>query len=317
MNKNDLEYSIVTSVFNDGYLARNFCKKIDKTFKNFLHSNILSNKIEVIFINDGSSDNSLKELIQLAKEYNYIKVIDLSRNFGQHAALSAGFFVCNGKIVIRTNIDMQDDPLEIPSLIKYLKKNDYDLVSGFYSYRRGPYLNKLTSQLFFLFFRAIVGLKFPENLSSMRIMNRDFIDAYNLLSEKFRFPQGTDSSLGFRQGFLKITHHNRIDRKSSYSHYKRLKMAVDGILYYSDKPLKFMAFSGFFISFCGFVFGIYLIVEKILGKNYLPGYVSLASIALLAFGIQILSMGILGLYISKIFNEVKNRPLYIIRKIYT
>lgn len=315
-SQNNLKFSIVVPIYNDGYLADALCKEIDIVFKDYLATNDLSPILELIFVNDGSKNDSLITLLNLSKSYNFLKIIDLSRNFGQHSAIACGFKESNGEIVVRMNVDMQDPPAVLPKLIRILENEDCDLVVGQYEQRNSPLTNKVTSYMFFQLFRFMTGLDVPHNTSPMRVMNRKFINAYNLLTEKSRFPQGLDIWLGYKHKYVSISHQKRVDDKSSYSFAARLSLAVVGILYFSDRPIKFVAYLGFLTALLGIILGIYIIFGKLLGNDYLPGFATLASLGLIAFGLQVGSLGLVGLYIGKIFTEVQNRPIYLIRKIY-
>lgn len=313
-----IKYSIVTSVYRDGYLARDFCSEITKIFCDFTRKspNELINFIELIIVNDGSADDSLSLLLALRSDYPFLKIVDLSRNFGQHEALACGFRLATGEYIVRMNIDMQDPPHEIPKLLAEIEKGEWDIVIGRYTQRRSPLLNRLTAYLYFEAFRLLTGQKVVQRTSPMRVMNRTFLDAYNALTEKSRFPQGLDGWLGFRQKYVEIEHCARTAGVSAYNTSSRMKLALSGILYFSDKPLRIIGHSGLILALMGLFLGIGVIIQKTFGTSLLPGYASLAAIALLGFGVQIAFMGVLGLYIGKIFREVQNRPLYIIRKVY-
>ena len=211
---------------------------------------------------------------------------------------------------------MQDPPSEIPAILEAMKEGDYDLVVGQYADRRSPLLDRLTAWLYYSAFRLLTGFNTPQNTSALRAMNRRFVDAYNELTEKSRFPQGLDQWLGFRHKYVRIEHRARIDKRSSYAFWSRFRLALNGVLYFSDRPLQLVATGGFLVSASGMALALYVIAEKLLGMDYLPGYASLASIGLVAFGIQVGCIGLLGLYIAKIFREVQNRPLYVIRESY-
>jgi dolichol-phosphate mannosyltransferase len=272
--------------------------------------------MELIFVNDGSRDASLETLLALQQQYDFVRVIDLSRNFGQHAAIACGMQQARGDVVLRMNVDMQDPPSEIPKLLRVLELEDVDLVVGQYTTRNSPLVNRLTAHLYFRMFKLMTGFDTPQNTSPLRAMNRRFVGAYNALTEKSRFPQGLDQWLGFRHRYVEIEHRERADKRSSYNLWSRLKLAANGILYFSDRPLQLMASAGFVLALAGVCLGGYVVTERLFGSNFLPGYASLVSIALLAFGIQLGCTGLVGLYIAKIFKEVQNRPLYVIRTVF-
>lgn len=311
-----MEYSIVVPIFNDGYLAADLALEIQRVMSLHLQSASLSDEVELIFVNDGSANESLDELIALRNRFDFVRVIDLSRNFGQHQAIACGIREARGKIVVRMNVDMQDPPAAIPKLLTAMKETDSDLVVGQYSSRNSPFVDKITSYIFFAIFGFLTGYKIHSNTSPLRAMSRRYVDAYNRLTEKSRFPQGLDHWLGFKHQYVEIVHQKRADKRTSYTFFSRLRLAIDGVLYFSDRPLKFVALGGIALSFLGILLSIWIIAEKIFGDGLLPGYASLASISLIAFGVQLSCTGVLGLYIGKIFKEVQNRPLYLIRTIF-
>jgi dolichol-phosphate mannosyltransferase len=311
-----IQYSIVVPIYGDGYLAHALCAELERVMSGYVGSAALQDRLELIFVNDGSRDDSLDALLKSRARFAFVRVIDLSRNFGQHCAIACGMRDARGEIVLRMNVDMQDPPSAIPLLLDTLKQGRHDLVAGQYSTRKSPLLNRLSAYLYFLLFRFFTGFDTPQNTSPLRAMSRRFVDAYNGLTEKSRFPQGLDQWLGFRHKYVEIEHRSRADGRSAYGFWSRLRLAVNGILYFSDRPLQLVALAGFVLAFLGILLAGYIATEKLLGVDYLPGYASLASLGLIAFGIQLGCTGLVGLYIAKIFREVQNRPLYIVREKY-
>ncbi len=306
-----MKYSVVVPIYSDAYLARALCEELARVFAS------IPGGMELVFVNDGSPNDSLTTLIALAQEFNFVRVIDLSRNFGQHSALACGYHEARGEIVIRMNVDMQDPPSELPKLLAVFQAEDADLVVGQYAQRNSPITTKLSAWCYYAVFKFMTGLKAEQNTAPLRIMSRRFITAYNTLTEKSRFPQGLDLWLGFRQYYVEIEHRERVDKKSSYTFVKRLSLALNGLLYFSDRPIKMVIAGGFVASLFGFLLGAYIIFERLAGAaSYLPGYASLAAIALFTSGIQLTALGLIGLYIGKIFKEVQNRPLYLVREHY-
>jgi glycosyltransferase involved in cell wall biosynthesis len=309
-----LKYSFVVPIYNDAYLAADFCQEYQKTFEQYLGVSPIHQQVELIFVNDGSSDNSISVLKKLPAVYSFVKVIDLSRNFGQHIAIACGFREAKGQFVGRMNVDMQDPPGEIPKLLNVIQNEDVDLVVGKYDLRYSSAFNRYTARIFFLFFNWLTGQNTPQNSAPLRIMNRTFLDAYNQLNEKSRFPQGLENWLGFKHKYIRTAHQPRIDNRSSYNFKKRLKLAFEGAISFSDRPLRIMVYTGFIITAIGFGFVILVIIQKFIYNSIIPGYTSIISIVTFLAGLQILVIGITGLYIGKILLEVQNRPVYLIRE---
>lgn len=311
-----MELSIVISIYRDGYLARACAAELARVCSVYLGADQLEERFELIFVNDGSTDDSLQRLLEVKNEFKFVKVVDLSKNFGQHAALASGFRLARGTYVLRMNVDLQDPPSEIPKLLDEISTGQYDLVVGQYSERNSPWMNRLTAFLYFETFRLLTGLDVPQRTSPLRVMNRAFIGAYNSLTEKSRFPQGLDQWLGFRHKYVEILHRPRADGKSSYNFWSRMQLALTGVLYFTDRPLKLIGYFGLLMAVLGLLLGTGIVIQKLTGDSLLPGYASLAAIALIGFGVQIGCIGLLGLYIGRIFREVQNRPLYIVREVY-
>lgn len=316
MSSNANFYSFIVPIYNDGYLAHDLCEQIEEVMKKYLNISDLSEKIELIFINDGSKDRSLQELITLKKRFNFLKIINLSRNFGQHQAIACGYKEAKGNIIIRLNVDMQDHPRDIPLFLREIENGTADCVIGQYSNRKSPKINKLTSKLYFHVFKLLTGIDVPLNTSPLRVMSRRYINGYNLLKESHRFPQGLDGWLGFRCHYIPLTHYSRKDKASSYNFFSRTKLAINGILYFSDRPIKLVIYIGILCSLIGFVGGAKLVFDKLFNNNVIMGYTSIITVVLVAFGIQLSVTGLIGLYIGKVFTEVKGRPLYIIENEY-
>jgi dolichol-phosphate mannosyltransferase len=305
-----LKYSVVIPIYNDAYLARDCCIETAKVF------DTITGDFEILFINDGSKNDSLDVLVALSKEFSFVRVVELARNYGQHNALACGYKEARGEVVIRMNVDMQDPPSELPKLLKVFEAEDADLVVGQYATRKSPLTTKFSAWCYYALFKFMTGLNAEQNTSPMRVMSCRFIAAYNNLTEKSRFPQGLDLWLGFRQRYVEIEHRERVDKKSSYNFWSRFSLAVTGLLYFSDRPIKMVIVFGFIMGIIGFLIGGCILFGKVMGFDLLPGYASLAAIGLFTFGIQLTCLGLIGLYIGKIFKEVQNRPLYLVREHY-
>lgn len=308
--------TVVVPIYHDAYFAEAFCKELQHVMQKLLSKKDIKKIVELIFVNDGSTDNSLDTLLNLAKKYSFIKVIDLSRNFGQHAAIACGLLESKGEIVLRANVDMQDPLDQIPRFLSVMKKEECDLVIGQYKKRNSRIITKIHSYFFYHFFNFLTGFKIPQNTSALRAMSRKYVEEYNKLTEKSRFPQGLDHWLGFKHKYIKIDHKKRIDNKSSYSFYSRMKMSIDAIIYFSERPLILIVLFGFLLALVGFILVAGLILKKFIGIDFIPGYLSTISILVLFFGAQFFSFGVVGLYVAKTFREVQNRPLFIIRDRY-
>jgi dolichol-phosphate mannosyltransferase len=306
-------YSVVVPIYNDGELAADFCRELKLAFAERLADRI-DTDLEVVFVDDGSRNDSVEVLKRLPADYPFVKVIALSRNFGQHIAISCGYRHTRGRFVAYLNVDQEDPPNQILPLADALEKNGWDIVGGLYSKRDVPFLARVTSYLFNIFLNYLTGYDQPTNASTLRVMTRRFIDAYNGLVEKSRYIPGLEMWLGFKYGRLPVTHQKRRRGKSSYNFSRRLRMAVESIISFSDFPLRFAVKLGFVVTALGALLVSALIIDKLFFRELLPGYVSTITAVVLLGGIQVMVTGVASLYIGRILAEVQGRPLYVIRE---
>ena len=309
-------YSFVVPIYNDGVLVDRFCAEFQTIFQTYLGLEQIDPLVELIFVNDGSRDDSAQLLRAACDRYAFAKAISLSRNFGQHIAISCGYRHATGDYVGMLNVDMEDPPDQIPLFLEFLQRGDHDIVYGLYERRDVSLSQRLSSAVFNVLLNRLTGANFPLNTSTLRVMNRRFLDAYNGLVEKSRYIPGLELWLGFRHGYVVVRHQRRTEGRSSYNVRRRFRMAVDSIISFSDLPLRMVVAVGFLVAGIGFLLLLTLVVEKLSGKDFLPGYVSTVSIVAFMGGIQILVVGLASLYVGRILREVQNRPLYVIQDTY-
>jgi dolichol-phosphate mannosyltransferase len=308
-----LQYSFVVPIYNDGKLAESFCQEFLKVFQGYLKETDIEKHVELIFVDDGSTNDSFDELVKITQKYNFSRIIQLSRNFGQHIALSCGYRNSTGQYVGMLNVDMEDPPNEIPNLIERIKKGNCDIVHGLRKKPAGPLLNRISSNSFHLVLNFLTGHRVPLNVSTLRVMNRRFANSMNAFTENSRYLPGLELWLGFKREYIPIAHQLRKQGKSSYNFIKRLKMAFESVISFSDLPLRLVATFGFIIAALGFVLTGYMIISKLFLVNVRPGYTSTVSLIVFLGGVQIFVIGLGSLYIGRILKEVQNRPLYVVR----
>jgi dolichol-phosphate mannosyltransferase len=306
-----IEYSFVVPVYRDSELAGEFCAEFDRVFRGWLGKESIADDVELIFVNDDGTDATGVELKRMCDQYPFVKLINLSRNFGQHIALSCGYQHAQGRYVGMLNIDMEDPPDQIPVLLEALKKGPYDIMFGLRKVRQRP-----TSRLFHWLLNRLTGYQVPLNTSTLRVMSRPFVDAYNELVEKSRYIPGLEMWLGFRRGYVDVSYRSRSKGQSSYNLTRRLRMAIEAIVSFSDLPLRLVVRLGALIAAVGFALILYLGVSKLFFTEYQPGYTSTMSAIVFLGGVQILVTGVASLYIGRILREVQNRPLYVVRDSY-
>lgn len=317
VNKSHPTYSFVVPIYNDAELAADFCAEFESTFQSYLGVKDISGQVELIFVNDGSPKvNTMQVLYQVCDRYPFAMAIELSRNFGQHVALSCGYAHATGDYVGMLNVDMEDPPDQIPLLLNVLKSSDVDIVTSLRVNVKRRWRESFTSHYFNLVLNKLTGYDVPLNVGTLRVMNRRFIDAYNRLTETSRFIPGLEQWLGFKHDYLATRHAPRRKGKSSYNLQRRLLMALEAIVSFSDIPLRMTALLGAGIAALGLLMGLVLLIGRLIRSDFLPGYLSTIIVIVFLGGVQILVTGMASIYIGRILKEAQDRPLYIVRDVY-
>lgn len=272
---------------------------------------------ELIFINDGSTDDTLAKLLELQKSDLRIRILDLSRNFGKEAALTCGIEYARGRAIIPIDVDLQDPPELISDMLN-LWQNGFDVVLAQRIDRSSDHwLKRKTANWFYAIFNLFSNIKIPPNVGDFRLMDRKVVDALKQLPERRRFMKGLFAWLGFRQVIIPYTRRPRSKGKSKFSGWKLWNFALEGITSFSDIPLQIWTYIGFVIALISFLYGLFIIGKVLLFGRDVPGYASLMTVILFLGGIQLMGLGILGRYLGGVYSETKKRPLYIVRKEYS
>lgn len=308
-----MEYSFVVPVFNDHYLLGDFCAELRRVMRAYVGGEI-EGRVELIVVDDGSAVFDRAAMEALCRSHPFVRVVRLSRNFGQHIALSCGYRLARGKYVGMLNADMEDHPDQIPLLLDRIRESDLGIVHGLRRRRQGKLSIRLTSYAFYTLLNKLTGYDVPLNVATLRVMSRQFVDAYNALAESSRYIPGLEMWLGFPRAYVPIDHRNRTQGTSTYRFRTRLRMAIDSILSFSDLPLKFVAVGGLIVALVGLLLAVGLIISKLAFIDYTPGYASTTALIVLLGGVQILVVGVASLYIGRILREVQHRPLYVIQE---
>lgn len=267
---------------------------------------------ELVFINDGSVDQSLTLLLQLAAQDARVRYIDLSRNFGHQIAVTAGLDSASGEAVVIIDADLQDPPELIPALYQKMQTG-YEVV---YALRRGrlgeSVAKKYTAKLFYRLLARITHINIPIDTGDFRVISRKVVEALRLMPEQNKFLRGQISWVGYRQTFLEYDRAGRAGGTTGYTYGKMLRLAFDAITAFSDAPLRFATLSGFAVSGVAFLVIIYTFYSRFITHDYQPGWASLMVSILFLGGVQLIAVGIIGEYLARLSSDVRRRPLYII-----
>ena len=267
---------------------------------------------EIIFVNDGSSDKSLEKIKQLNQKDDRIKFISFSRNFGHQIAVTAGLDKSKGDAVVIMDGDLQDPPEVIPKMYSKYKEG-YEVVYGQRLKRKGESIfKKITAKFFYRILKKITNVNIPVDTGDFRLIDRKIVNDLKNMPEQNKFLRGQIAWLGYRQTSVFFERDERKFGKTGYPFSKMLKFALDGITGFSDVPLQFVTKTGIFISFISFLVILYAIFSHFILERTITGWTSLIISSMFIGGVQLISVGIIGEYISRINKNVQNRPLYII-----
>ncbi len=272
-------------------------------------------KYDVIFVDDGSDDSTYDKIKELTSKYYNVSGISFSRNFGKEAAILAGLKETDSDLVIVMDADLQHPPEVIPEMIKGIVEEGYDIVTTRRTSRKGePYFRTLMSKRFYKLINRLSDTKIVDGAQDFRIMTRQVVDSVLELDEYHRFSKGIFSWVGYDVKYIGVDSYKRIEGKSSWSFWSLFRYAIEGVISFSTKPLKFVTVFGAIISFLSFLYLIQIIIEVLILGKVTPGYASIIAVVLFLGGIQLLSLGVIGEYISRTYIQVKKRPHYFIKK---
>lgn len=303
-----LELSIVIPVMNEEDNVRPLYDRLKKTL------NKITSSHEIIFVDDGSTDKTIKAIQDLRQLDDSVKYVSFSRNFGHEMANSAGFRKACGEAVVIIDGDLQDPPELIEDM--YLKyKDGYDVVyAKRASRKKESLLKKWTSKMFYRFMKFMSYVELPLDTGDFRLLSRRVVNEINQMNEHNRFFRGITHWVGFNVTYVTFNRDGRHAGETKYNYFKLIRLAIDAILSFSDKPLRLFSVFGISMSLFSFLFMIFWVIYKIVTDNPIAGWTSTITIILFFFGILMMQISILGEYIARIYEEVRSRPLYIISK---
>ena len=299
--------SIVVPCYNEEESVGIFIKEIQKV--------LADHNFEVIYINDGSSDNTLNEIKDIADANPNVKYISFSRNFGKESAIYAGLKNSTGDLICVMDVDLQHPPSLLPEMIETISNEDYDVVAARRISRKGESkIKSFFSRLFYKFFNKISKMNLKEGATDYRVMTRQVVDAILQLPEYNRFSKGLFQWVGFNTKWIDYENIERIAGETTWSFWGLVKYSMSGIIAFTTLPLSISIFLGTIFSIIAFIYMLFIIAKNLLYSDPVQGFATIMCAILLLGGIQLLSIGILGKYLEKTYAETKNRPIFIVKE---
>ena len=303
-----VEISVVTSLYKSGSYLRDFFERHIKCF------NELNLSYEFVLVDDGSPGNDVSVVHELGKTFHNIKLIELSKNFGQQSAMYAALEAANGAYVLALDCDLEEEPENFLKMYEMMQLDSgIDVVFGVTKQRTGGLYNKIYGELFYKLLNFVSTTEIPKNQAWQRLMRRNYVLSLLQFKEAESLFAGLMAMTGFKQEPLEIR--RNFKGQSSYDFMKRAKLALNSIVAFSSAPLIYISLLGFLITFVASVVVAIIIFRKFSNDNYQAGWSSIVVSIWMVGGLILSSVGVVGIYISKIFNQVKNRPKYLIKKI--
>lgn len=300
--------SIIAPIYNEENNIHILYKRILNVLKK------LNISYEIVFINDGSADNSIQLIKNLADEDNNIKYIDFSRNFGHQIAVTAGLFHCSNERVVIIDADLQDPPELIVDMHKKMDEG-YDVVYAKRKKRKGEsFFKKITAKWFYRLLAKITSFNIPVDTGDFRMISRNIVDTLKQMPEQHKYIRGQIAWMGFNQTYIEYERDERHSGETGYSLKKMMRFAIDGITSFSDFPLKFASIMGFVFAGIAFLLMLYALYSRFVLEDYVPGWASIILSVLFLGGVQLISLGIIGEYIGRIAANGRKRPLYIVKE---
>ncbi|MGH7901519.1 MAG: glycosyltransferase family 2 protein [Thermodesulfobacteriota bacterium] len=299
--------SVVVPAYNEDGVLPEFHKRISAVLES------MAVDAEIVYVNDGSIDHTLAVMQFIRESDPRVAIVDLSRNFGKDIAITAGLDHANGDAVVVIDADLQHPPELIPELVKHWNEG-YDVVYVKRISRMGESLIKrITTYAFYRLIQTVSRVKIPEDASDYRLLSRRALDSLKLLREQHRFMKGLFTWIGYPQKAISYQPDPRYAGQTKWSYWNLWNFALEGITSFSTVPLKFATYLGLLTALPAFIYAVVIIYQTIVYGNPVPGYPSLMIVILFLGGVQLITIGIIGEYLGRMFDETKQRPLYFLK----
>ena len=299
--------TIIIPAYNEEESLPPLYERLEKLMSSMEHY-----EFEILFVNDGSKDNTINLIKEYREKDNRISYVDFSRNFGKEIAMIAGLDYATGDCVIFMDADLQDPPELIPELVKYWEEG-YDDVYAKRKTREGEtWLKKFTSKMYYKVLQAFTRIEIQKDTGDFRLLDRRCVEALKSMRESQRYTKGLFSWIGYNKKEILYDRDPRAAGKTKWNYKKLVDLSIDGITSFTTSPLRWSAIMGVIVSIVGFIYMIYIIVKTLAFGVEVPGYASTMVVILFLGGIQLIFLGVIGEYLGRAFYETKRRPLYFI-----
>lgn len=306
-----LTLSLVVPVFNEVETVDLFLERVTSVF-----GRRGPTELDIIFVNDGSTDLTLDKLLEFQRTDARIRVVDLSRNFGKEAALTAGLQAVKGDVVVPIDADLQDPPELILDMIDKWREG-YEVVLGRRVDRESDsWVKRATASWFYRIHNKIADPKIPENVGDFRLMDRRVIDAINELPESRRFMKGLFAWVGFRTAYVNYARPERVAGRTKFNGWRLWNFALEGVTSFSTSPLRIWTYLGFAVSLMSFLIAAFIVLKVLIQGIDVPGYASVMVAVTFLGGLQLIGIGVLGEYLGRAYIESKRRPVFLVRRVY-
>jgi glycosyltransferase involved in cell wall biosynthesis len=301
--------SLVAPFYNEAGNVDEFFRRVTA-----MAATLPAYRFEVVAVNDGSRDTTWQELLQARERYPHVTLLDLSRNFGKEAAMTAGLDHAHGDAVVPIDSDLQHPPELISTMLAQWEAGAEVVLAQRTDRVTDGRLQKLSATYFYRFHNIISNINVPPDVGDFRLMDKAVVAALRRLPESHRFMKGLFAWVGFRTVTVPYEHGPRHHGSSSFNFWKLWNLALEGITSFSTAPLQIWTYLGFGVSMLALLYSLVIVIKTLLFGVVVPGYASLMAVGLFLGGVQLVGIGVLGEYVGRIYNEVKRRPVYIVRE---
>lgn len=301
--------SVIVPCYNEEKAIPKFYPELKKAL------DALRSTYEILFIDDGCKDNTVKECLKIKSLDKFVKVISFSRNFGKEAGILAGLKEAKGDFVVIMDADLQDPPSLLPEMFRLVKSQEYDSVATRRVDRKGePPIRSFFARNFYKLINKMIEVEIVDGARDFRLMNRKMVDAVISMSEYNRFSKGIFAWVGFKTKYIEFENVERVAGETKWSFWGLFKYAIDGIVGFTTAPLRIATYTGSIVSVVGFIWMLFIVIKALIIGDPVAGYPSMMAIICLLGGIQLLVIGIVGEYLGRTYMETKHRPVYIIKE---